>query len=95
MATATRQINIRVSQEAFDAFDAVVFLQELRSVQEILGPVLEAHARELAERPDVRGLIAMREAHRETRRPANVTDLRAPTRTQRTRGGDASDERSS
>ncbi len=92
---ATRQINIRVTQEAFDAFDATVFLEERRSVQDILGPVLEAHARELAARPDVRGAVAMRQANREAARPQNVTQLSDREPMKRARREPTADERSS
>lgn len=73
-----------------DVFAAVVFLRELRSVQDVAGPALEDLAAKLAdEDPGVASLVAQRAARREETRKAdnNITPMRPARGTKRRRSG--------
>jgi hypothetical protein len=76
MAEPLEQLNLRVSREAADLFQAAVFVRDLKSVQELLRPVLEAHADALRTDDSVTAAVALREQNRAGERQ-NVRELPA------------------
>jgi Holliday junction resolvasome RuvABC endonuclease subunit len=68
------QLNIRLSRQAADALEAAVFVRGARSAQEIVGPVVEEMAANLARDPDVADALAVRVRHRR-RAQSNITPM--------------------
>lgn len=60
-----RQINVRISEEAHRALVAAVFVRDLRSPQEILGPAVEEVARELMQDKAIAQAVNLRASHME------------------------------
>lgn len=71
-----KQINIRVTLQAFEVLEAAVFVRKLRSPQDVLGPIAEQFLSSLAEEPDVKAAMGIREAHRPAASVSELPDRR-------------------
>jgi hypothetical protein len=69
----TSQLNVRLPREALDALEAAVFVRELRSAQELVGPVVEQLAQQLLADEDVAAAVKLRKGRRSQ---SNVTAMR-------------------
>jgi hypothetical protein len=67
------QLNVRLPREALDALEAAVFVRELRSAQELVGPVVEQLAQQLLAEEDVAAAVKLRASRRGQ---SNVTAMR-------------------
>jgi hypothetical protein len=73
------QVNLRVDQTTMDILDAVIFVDRLRGVQELLLPAIEELAAKAKKRPEISAAVqARREADAQTsgtlkRLPGNQT----------------------
>ena len=54
------QINVRVPLEVEEILEAAVFVSRSRSIQQLLAPVVEAHAEKLAEDESVQAALRAR-----------------------------------
>jgi len=57
---ANRQVNVQLSEEARDILEAAAFVRDVRSHQELLRPVIEGFASELANDPAVASALRLR-----------------------------------
>jgi hypothetical protein len=62
-----RQVNLRISASALDVLESAVFVRELRSVQELLQPLVEAQAHSLETDPEIKAAVGLRLASRRKR----------------------------
>jgi hypothetical protein len=61
------QFNVRVTREVHDAIAATVFVRELRSPQQLLGPLIENYVDELLEDDKVVSALKLREDRGDTK----------------------------
>lgn len=75
------QINLQVEQSTADLLDAAVFIRNLRSPQELLKPLVEGLATELARDPRISEAASLRAQER--KETDNVSPLRKSKKRQR------------
>jgi hypothetical protein len=57
------QVNVRVSQEIHEILEIAIFAKRLRGMQDLLLPVIEGYARELAALPEIQAIARSRQEH--------------------------------
>jgi hypothetical protein len=55
-----RQVNIRLDRSTVEVLEAVMFLEELASLQEVVGPLIERYAHDRANDRPVQEVLAGR-----------------------------------